>query len=115
MPVLKPGVRCRIIGRPDPDSAFKEVIFDGKSPNHGKIVTVVKWMGDDTGGVGDWYPDKDAIPMEGSNLGDVWRCTGDIVLHNGIRAIYADFPAATLEVIPDEPLPVAIDSRLLTA
>jgi hypothetical protein len=88
MAVIKPGVKCRVIGRADPDKGFDDVIFDGKSPNHGKTVIVVSWQGEGRG-----------------ELGNIWRCRSDsetpLVHQAGLLATHLDFSERTLEVIPE--------------
>ena len=87
--IVKPGVKCRVIARIDSENG-DQVCYDGKSPNHGKVVMVERWM------------------AEHHKVGNVWRCSGidgeQLITYWGIVSLYADFAESCLEPLPPEPL-----------
>ena len=99
MGIIKPGARCRVIGRIDRDTIGSDkVVFDKLSPNYGKEVIVIEWV------------------QERESLGNIWNCKpvkGEIITSYGVRAISAYFAGASLQVI-DDPLPnVMVEEKLV--
>lgn len=88
MPIVKPGVKCKIVGRMED---LNTVVFDGKGLNEGKIVTVLKYAG------------------ESDTIGNVWRCSSDkkdLVMYAGFLSDFLDLPEKMLEPLPEEIPPV---------
>jgi hypothetical protein len=89
--IIKPGIKCKVIGRVDCEGATgNDIVFDGKSPNIGRTVVVVNEM------------------KPHPQIGRVWRCQGvdgDLITYWGVVSIYADFSEYCLDPLPPEPVP----------
>lgn len=85
MSIIKPGVKCRVVGGMNDDGNSYSL---GVGPNMGKIVTVLSFTG------------------EHPAIGNVWRCGSDpsnpIITFYGVVGVTADFPAGCLEPINPE-------------
>jgi len=95
MSIIKPGVRCRVIGGMDDDGA--DFTVGRKGPNFGKIVTVSRFIGE-----------HDAI-------GNVWRCSCEegLITYYGAVGNSADFPAGLLEPLLETLPPLKVKEEEL--